>query len=316
METLAAKHCDNVTVVVADSDRHLCDGLRVALVAEGYKDIHTVGRLSMVRDVITQSIVDLLVLDVDLCDGDAVALVRDIRRGKIGRNPFVSVIFATRESDTEVIRRAVDSGVDLILIKPLSAARLFERIDQLVADRKPFVVTGDYVGPDRRGRPSAPDALHDVPNTLKDKMESRRVNRAALSGQIETTMHRLNGCRLEQAALQLSENVDAICRTFGSAMRSDDMEYALAQASYAAKEIANLGNIEIVKLCASLKEIIDTIRADPMGGEPKRLALLRPLAMSIRVGSRSGPTANPVAQEISQILWQVRSKSLLPSAAG
>lgn len=314
METPVSKHCANVTVVVADGDRQLCEGLRVALVAEGYKDIHTVGRLAAVRDIIGQSIVDLLVLDVDLSDGDAVSLVGDIRRGKIGRNPFVSVIFVTRESDTEVIRRAVDSGVDLILIKPLSAARLFERIDQLIADRKPFVVTGDYVGPDRRGLPSEPDSLYEVPNTLKDKMKSRRVDRAALSGQIESTMHRLNGRRLEQAALQLSENIDAICRTFGSAMRGDDIEYALSQASFAAKEIANLGNIEIVKLCASLKEIIDTLRADPMGVEPKRVALLRPLAMSIQVGSRGGATSDPVAQEISQILWQARAKGV-PSAA-
>jgi len=316
METLATKHCANVTVVVADGDRQLCDGLRVALVAEGYNDIHTVPRLSDVRDVIGRSLVDLLVLDVDLPDGDAVGLVRDIRRGKMGRNPFVSVIFVTRESDTEVIRRAVDSGVDLILIKPLSTGRLFERIERLVADRKPFVVTGDYVGPDRCGRPSEPESLHEVPNTLKDKMGTRRVDQAALSGQIESTLHRLNGCRLEQAARQLCEHVESICRASGAAMRSDDMEYALAQASYAAKEIANLGNIEIVKLCASLKEIIDTVRADPTAVEARRVALLRPLAMSIRIGSRSGATPDPIAQEISQILWQVRTKGRSPATTG
>ena len=45
METPVSKHCANVTVVVADTDRHLCDGLRVALLAEGYKDIHTVASI-------------------------------------------------------------------------------------------------------------------------------------------------------------------------------------------------------------------------------------------------------------------------------
>jgi hypothetical protein len=272
-----------------------------------------------VREIIAARMVDLLVLDVDLPDGDAVALVRDIRRGKVGRNPFVSVIFVTRESESEVIRRAVNSGVDLILIKPLSAGRLFARIDRLVADRKPFIVTGDYVGPDRRNRPlairsfgDAPNMLYDVPNTLKDKLEGRKVSTSALSGEIEATMQRMNGRRLEEAALQLGENVDAICRAFGTGVDREDMDYALAQASYAAREIANLGNIEIVKLCASLKEIIDAIRADPDGVAPKQVALLEPLAASIRIGSSAGAKRDPVIEEISQVLWQARSRRRSP----
>lgn len=315
MDTPVAKHSANVTVVVADCDPHLCEGLRVAMAAEGYKDIHTIRRLSAVRELIAERMVDLLVLDVDLPDGDTVALVRDIRRGNAGRNPFVSIIFVTRESDTDVIRRAVNSGVDLILIKPLSAGRLFTRIERLVADRKPFVVTGDYVGPDRRNRPltiqqldDVPNLLYDVPNTLKDKIEGKKVSPAALSGKIEATMQRVNGRRLSEAAHRLGENVDAICRAFGAGGDRDDLEYALAQASYAAKEIANLGNIEVVKLCASLKEIIDSIRADPNGVAPKQVALLEPLATSIRIGSSAGPTRNPVMQEISLVLWQARTR--------
>ena len=51
---------------------------------------------SMVRDIVTASLVDLLILDVDTPDGDAVALVSEIRNSRVGRNPFLPIIFVTR----------------------------------------------------------------------------------------------------------------------------------------------------------------------------------------------------------------------------
>jgi len=78
------KYRASVKVVVADGDSLICQGLRNALTDEGYQDIRTVGRLLAVREIMATSMVDLLVLDVDLPDGDGVALVRDIRHGRIG----------------------------------------------------------------------------------------------------------------------------------------------------------------------------------------------------------------------------------------
>lgn len=304
MGRLDTKYRASVKVVVADGDSLICQGLRNALTDEGYEDIRTVGRLHAVREIMATSMVDLLVLDVDLPDGDGVSLVRDIRHGKIGRNPFLPVIFVTWEADTDIIRRAVSSGVDLILLKPASASQLFSRIDQLVVDRKPFVVTADYVGPDRRDNPDRPVStqFYQVPNTLKDKIEGRAVNVKALSGQIASTVKEMNSHRLEEAAIQLSANIDAVCSAFVAENRHDDVEYGLAQSSYAAKEIANLGSIHIVKLCASLMGIIDAIRVDMKQVSAKQIDLLWPLAQSILMACRAESSANPVMDEISQTL--------------
>lgn len=298
------KYRASVKVVVADGDSLICQGLRNALTDEGYQDIRTVGRLLAVREIMATSMVDLLVLDVDLPDGDGVALVRDIRHGKIGRNPFLPIIFVTWEADTEIIRRAVSSGVDLILLKPASASQLFSRIDQLIVDRKPFVVTADYVGPDRRDNPRREEntQFYQVPNTLKDKMEGRKVSAAALSGQIASTVKEMNSRRLEEAAIQLNANIDSVCRAFEARDRFDDIEYALSQASYAAKEIANLGSIEIVKLCASLMGIIDAVRVDLKQVPAKQIELLWPMAQSILMACKAEASSNPVMEEISKTL--------------
>jgi len=303
MDRLTAKYRAKVKVVVADGDSLICQGLRNALADEGYQDIRTVGRLLAVREIMATTMVDLLVLDVDLPDGDGVALVRDIRHGKVGRNPFLPIIFVTWEADTEIIRRAVSSGVDLILLKPASASQLFVRIDQLVADRKPFVVSADYVGPDRRDNARPPNTrFYEVPNTLKDKIQGKKVNSEELTGQIKSTMKEMNCRRLEEAAIQLASNIDSVCRAFNAQSHADDIEYALAQSGYAAREIANLGGIEIVKLCASLMGIIEAIRVDLKSVSAKQIELLWPLAQSILVACRVESSSNPVMAQISETL--------------
>lgn len=210
----------------------------------------------------------------------------------------------TWEADTEIIRRAVSSGVDLILLKPASASQLFSRIDQLVVDRKPFVVSADYVGPDRRDKPGRAEntQFYQVPNTLKDKIEGRKINATELSGQIASTVKEMNSRRLEEAAIQLNANIDSVCRAFEARDRYDDIEYGLSQASYAAKEIANLGSIDIVKLCASLMGVIDAIRVDLKQVPTKQIELLWPMAQSILMACKAEASSNPVMEEISKTL--------------
>lgn len=48
------------------------------------------------------------------------------------------------------MKQAIDCGVDDVIIRPFSTAFAEERIRTLVKARKPFIVTSDYIGPDRR----------------------------------------------------------------------------------------------------------------------------------------------------------------------
>jgi DNA-binding response OmpR family regulator len=301
MERTATRFRANVKVVMADGDTYMCQGLRNALTNEGYRDVRTVGRLSALRDVLAAAMADLLVLDADLADGDAIALVREIRRGKAGRNPFLPIILLIWTTDPEVVQRAVGSGVDLILIKPLSPAQLFSRIDGLVEDRKPFVVTADYMGPDRRDSEKPRDAeFYDVPNTLKDKIEGRPVDTAALSEQIDAALQEMNGSRLAQAGVKLAAMVDGICRAFEARRVSDETAAELAQVCYMAKSIAGLGGADLGKLCKSLIKIVRTMRNDLDAVDTKQIELLRPLSHSILLAANPKLALHPMMDEITR----------------
>lgn len=301
MERTAARYRANVKVVMADGDTYMCQGLRNALSNEGYRDVRTVGRLAALRDVLTAAMADLLVLDVDLADGDAIALVREIRHGKTGRNPFLPIILLTWTTDPEVVQRAVSSGVDLILVKPLSPAQLFSRIDGLVAHRKPFVVTADYIGPDRRDGEKASDAaIYDVPNTLKDKIEGRPIDPAALSDQIDAALQEMNGSRLAQAGVKLAGTIDGICRAFESGRITDETAGELAQVCHMAKSIAGLGGADLRKLCTSLIKNIQTMQNNLDAIDAKQIELLRPLSHSILLAANPKLALHPMMDEITR----------------
>ena len=114
----------------------------------------------------------MLICGTEFPDGDACKFIAAIRHSEIGANPFIPVIATTWDPTPELVRKIIDSGADDLVVKPISVGHLLERVQSLVYKRKPFVVTTDYVGPDRHRTPSrmAETALIDVPNPLKARI--------------------------------------------------------------------------------------------------------------------------------------------------
>jgi DNA-binding NarL/FixJ family response regulator len=313
MERVAMKHRANVKIVIADSDMYTCQGLRNALADDGYGDVRAVGRLAVLRDILMTAVVDLLVLDIDLPDGDAIALARDIRRGKIGRNPFLPIILLTWASAPEVVLRVVSSGVDLILVKPLSTGQLFSRIEGLIADRKPFVVTADYMGPDRRSREMSENTqFYNVPNTLKDKIEGRPVDPTALSTEINAALQAMNNSRMAQAGLKLAGAIDGLCRRFES-KATEDIYDEIARIGHLVRDIAGLGGPDIRTLCKSLIKTLNQIGDNADTVDAKQIELLRPLSHSILLAANPDLSLHPVMDEINRALSALSPKQ---AAAG
>ena len=108
----------------------------------------------------------------------------------------------TQAPSSKLLRNTVDSGADVILLKPISTAALVSRIEMLVGERKPFVVTCDYIGPDRRkssDRPSTVPFL-DVPNLLSAKARGEGISK--VESQIPKMISELNSQKLDRYVTQ------------------------------------------------------------------------------------------------------------------
>ena len=159
--------------------RMLRSALR-ALQLDILQDFENCGPL---REAVQEGRPDLIIVDSDLGGGNACDLVHAIRHNELGKNPFVPVIVTTWRNTKEQIRELIDIGADGLLIKPISINAIQSHVNNIVNERKPFIVTSSYIGPDRRKDPQHTSTvpLIEVPNTLKAKIQGEAVDITALA---------------------------------------------------------------------------------------------------------------------------------------
>jgi DNA-binding NarL/FixJ family response regulator len=111
---------------------------------------------------------DLIIANIDDDDQSAAELLRNLRTGTIAGNPFIPAIITCNSSVVATVKAAVNAGADAVVLKPYSLKQIMEPIEALVDRRRPFVVTSDYVGPERRTGSREGQVIDqlDVPNRL------------------------------------------------------------------------------------------------------------------------------------------------------
>jgi DNA-binding response OmpR family regulator len=180
----------------------LCGSFRVM----GY------GKIKLIRDVAGLEAAlhgpgfDLIIGSADIEDGAFLELVKRLRNGDVGRNPFTAVIVTTWSRSWATVRRAIDSGADDVLLSPVSPGGLSDHIQAIVGNRKPFIVTADYTGPERRRDPtrvSTIPAFH-PPNTLSEKERGRLVDEAELKWRIDQSAREMAAEKLRRLVFQLA----------------------------------------------------------------------------------------------------------------
>ena len=195
----------SIRLIIGEPVEDIRFGLRSALTAAGFEQIEDTSRISTIRESIMNNGVDLLVCDMHLSDGDIDNLIHQIRHQEVGNNPFVTIITLIPTADEPMIKKVINSGTDDILVMPISPENLMKRVVHLIHKRKPFVVTTDYIGPNRRerhrpGTQKIPQI--EVPNPLKVMVEDK-PDWNKLQTEIEATAKLLNEQKIERHAYQI-----------------------------------------------------------------------------------------------------------------
>ncbi|MDP2258655.1 MAG: response regulator [Caulobacter sp.] len=94
---------------------------------------------------------DLAIVDFRMEPMDGVDFTRLIRNAADSRNPFLPIIMMTGFADRPRVEEARDSGVTELIVKPVTARAIIDRLNAVVYRPRPFVRTADYFGPRRRG---------------------------------------------------------------------------------------------------------------------------------------------------------------------
>jgi DNA-binding response OmpR family regulator len=180
---------------------------RSALTMLGFRHLAALASVEDAVTVLQQRVVDLLLVDVTLEPQRVCAFVHKVREGDAGRNAYLHIILMTWKLDGGIAELALNCGADDLMTRPFSVDFLGARLRTHVEMRKPFVITSDYVGPDRRrDRPQLSQVpLLEVPNLLLAKGQSphwsdQQAKKAEQD--IKTANDRVNAQRVERAAFQ------------------------------------------------------------------------------------------------------------------
>ncbi|MFF5078301.1 response regulator transcription factor [Actinoplanes sp. NPDC000266] len=120
-------------LLVVEDEEDLAEGLRVGLARTGYA-VDVAGDVAQAYDRLTVNEYDLMLLDVNLPDGDGFALCRSLRTGQTptpGQGDL-RVLMLTARGGLDDRVRGLDEGADDYLVKPFHLAELLARVRALL----------------------------------------------------------------------------------------------------------------------------------------------------------------------------------------
>jgi DNA-binding response OmpR family regulator len=189
-------------VAVDDSSfgKKVADSFRSA----GFASVAQAGEAGTLQSTLAESVFDLILITPHLNGGFIASIIRDMRDGRLGHHPFPIVITLLPAADTDLVRRVIDCGPDDIVVMPIETTALMSRVASNAQQRKPFIITGSFTGPDRRKdiRPgAAPAPQIEPPNPLAARV--RRVPDMVLRAQISQARLRLDAVKVERYTVEI-----------------------------------------------------------------------------------------------------------------
>lgn len=165
------------SILIAHPQPRACADLTAWLRLMGVRDLVLVDDWSAARAHLDHRFFDLFITEVSGSEAVAAQFIQNLRHGDFGLNPFISVLATSWRMQPGPVRETLRSGVDDLLARPFTFRQVEARLNALILERRPFVVTAEYVGPDRRrherGEADARKAgryLFDAPNLFKAKV--------------------------------------------------------------------------------------------------------------------------------------------------
>lgn len=258
--------------------RHL---LREALSRLRIQNLQVFGHMEDVWKAFQGGNPDLLIADATSPGSETFKLVQSVRHSLVGANPFIGIIVTAFHPTGALLTKVTNCGADALLVKPVAFRQIQDRINGLIDQPRNFVVTSDFIGPDRRRAPreGSPIPLLEVPNTLKMKATSSfaKVNPQAL---IEAGIRDVNEQKLLrhafQAAFLIEFALPAVAGGNGADGKADKM---------ALDHLARVGPV--------LEDIVRRLPSPISGSRARIPDLAHDLAAAVEIARSQGLSGRP-----------------------
>lgn len=316
---MASYNFSAARILLADPQMESRQMVRDLLRAIGARDIETSNNLENLKQVMSSlsQAPDLLLFDTELKGGDACELIHAIRHDEFGSFPFLPIVALTWHPSNELVKKTIDSGVDRLLVKPLSRKILIDCIDLVVEARKPFVVTTEYIGPDRRDtetrRIGMEIPLIDVPNILKAKITGTGSVKD-MQAQVDAALNEIRDQKVERHAYQIDYLTVRIIPGYAERKQLNQLLQYLDRLHWVAKDsarrVALTHHAHLAELFHSVLTVAKRIRQGHPRPDESDLQILSLLATAVKVGTSSDkPEDVRMVGEIAKTVKKLEAES-------
>ncbi|MBI1235265.1 MAG: response regulator [Alphaproteobacteria bacterium] len=287
---------------------------RYALNEIGFKSIEACSAIEEFQRQLRENNWDLIVAECSSPKVDVLKLVRMIRRGEATPNPYAVIALTSWTRDGGHVRNAIESGADDVIVRPFSTQFAEDRIRTMIRNRKAFVVTSDYVGPDRRSGERAA-AVKDsliVPNTLQAKADGNEDQlREAYQG-IREAKKQIESERIRRLAMRVVVTAELQFDSKAGPAKVFDPADMMRTARELRDQLEQGGRYEAVQVAEALIDHVRNFR-NPEERNVKNFRLAKELAIGTFAAYADGETLEKAKDEIASTVKALRKR--LSSAA-
>jgi DNA-binding response OmpR family regulator len=151
----ALLNLQRTSILLADADMMGQSIVVQMLIGFGARAVARCDDVLEVRRQLANQPYDLIITDPAGFGPDGYDLISWIRRESAPPNRHAPVLVVTGHTESSRIGQLRDCGANFVVSRPLSATVLLERILWMSREKRPYVETEHYVGPDRRWRDEA-----------------------------------------------------------------------------------------------------------------------------------------------------------------
>ncbi len=236
---------------------------RASLHSVGFRRVDLAPSLDVLRERLRLRSPDLLLVEVAGSENEVCSLVQEVRQSTLGDNPFIVIIVTTWRRDGSIVGQVLNSGADDLIARPVSAHMLGERVKAFAERRKRFVVTMDYIGPDRRREPRGQGAeCVEVPNPLNiramQNLTEEEANRQIAAG-IRRGKELMDSQKTRRDSLQLCLQWRMLEQRVPGARDFREILPRINRLAVGMKQ--RLGDAEARELCNSVSQTVEGLIA-------------------------------------------------------
>ncbi len=143
-----AYELNKLKILLVDDDSSMRFLVRDVLKAFGVGDIQTANDGQAAYQALRSYAADIVIADWVMKPMNGLEFLQKVRNEPDSPNPFVPMIMLTGYTDIDRVMACRNAGVTSYLAKPITPETLYKRIVSVIEDKRPFVRTDNYFGPD------------------------------------------------------------------------------------------------------------------------------------------------------------------------